>query len=339
MHRAERVNSRRTVLSRSGQPRRVQATRPLSKSYDVATARNMKAIKNSFYANDLNGRVLAPASVHSTSAMSSVSVVLPSPELHAQQELDDSVGFDEELCSLHDESVHDDDCDDEVASAGSFASGSAVGTFFSVGRGDRESGGKTSFAPTGIALWVAEAANQKLNVPRGKQPLDGLLSESEHYPSKNPDEIHPDMIGISNILLFVSQVIDSISFGRAGNNIWNRMKALEKLVDLQRKRTLRGEGALQLGEPSDRGDVPIQPGIQHWSFKDIEREIQQLSSDPTHEIASKRPKTGRLEMAGASAPDATMMVNGTIVLFLHMCWMGYAAQLHICVQCMNVRET
>lgn len=64
-----------------------------------------------------------------------------------------------------------------------------------------------------------------------------------------------------------------------------------------------------MGRDGLQGDA-IQPGIQHWSFKDIEREIQQLSSDPTGELASKRPKTGRLEMAGASAPDATMMESG-----------------------------
>jgi hypothetical protein len=66
------------------------------------------------------------------------------------------------------------------------------------------------------------------------------------------------------------------------------MKALEKLVDLQRRRTLRAPaGGLRspMGRDGLQGDA-IQPGIQHWSFKDIEREIQQLSSDPTGELAS-----------------------------------------------------
>jgi hypothetical protein len=167
----------------------------MSKSYDAATAeskRNMKVIKTSFYANDMDGRVVSPPAVHS-SLLPPVQVPaaylgVPDPEFigSSEEPFDDAAGFDEELCSLHDESVHDDDCDDEVASA---LSGSG---FLPVGPSQPVS---SAFLPAGIDLWVAEAANQKLMVPPGKQPLDGLLSESEHYPSKNPDEIHPDMIG------------------------------------------------------------------------------------------------------------------------------------------------
>jgi hypothetical protein len=308
-------SSRRSSAARSGGSRRAQGVRQMSKSYDATTARDMKAIKGAFYADDMASAAPAPA-VHCALPLAMPPVpFVPLPGALPSEagggggggggggvtELDDgTAGFDEELCSLHDESVHGDDCDLEVASAGggSFASGSAVGSgaFLPVDRPlDRGPGEVEVFEGGGggpeVALWVAQAANQKPMVPQGKQPLDGLLSESEHYPSKNPDEIHPDMIG---------------------NKIWDRMKALEKLVDLQRKLTLtRAQVQDHTWGPKpamcrcpEAGDVPIQPGIQHWSTKDIEREIQQLGSDSTVVLAPKRPKTGRL------APDATMMEHG-----------------------------
>ena len=69
----------------------------------------------------------------------------------------------------------------------SFTSGSALGTgaFLPVGKAHQM---------TGLDEWVAEAASQRnLPVPQGKQRLDDLLSESEHYAVKNPEEIqiHP----------------------------------------------------------------------------------------------------------------------------------------------------
>ena len=212
---------------------------PMSKSFDEHDARNMQAIKNAFN--------MAPHSRGQSQIPSAAMQSAPSVDgVNGDMEDDASEDFvlDEELCSLHEESIHGED-DDEMAgidtlsgdhSAHSFTSGSALGTgaFLPVGKAH-----VTSMA--GLEEWVAEAAEQKMMpVPQGKQRLDeyvkkqppsqhdtqgcaleiacgcSLLSESEHYPSKNPEEIqiHPDMIGC---------------------NIWNRMKALEKLVELQRK--------------------------------------------------------------------------------------------------------
>ena len=88
------------------------------------------------------------------------------------------------------ESVHGDDEMGEVDAlsgdhsiSSSFTSGSALGTgaFLPVGKAHQM---------TGLDEWVAEAASQRnLPVPQGKQRLDDLLSESEHYAVKNPEEI------------------------------------------------------------------------------------------------------------------------------------------------------
>ena len=54
---------------------------------------------------------------------------------------------------------------------------------------------------TGLDEWVAEAASQRnLPVPQGKQRLDDLLSESEHYAVKNPEEIQIHPVRTSTLL-------------------------------------------------------------------------------------------------------------------------------------------
>ena len=76
----------------------------------------------------------------------------------------------------------------------SFTSGSALGTgaFLPVGKAHQM---------TGLDEWVAEAASQRnLPVPQGKQRLDDLLSESEHYAVKNPEEIQIHPVRTSTLL-------------------------------------------------------------------------------------------------------------------------------------------
>lgn len=161
----------------------------MSKSFDE---RNMQAIKNAFHAPDSSatrGQTQVPAPT-----MQSAGWAVPDGAIDDRDESEDFV-LDEELCSLHEESIHDDE--EEMAAVSgdldalsgdhsigsSFTSGSALGTgaFLPVGK---------AHGMTGLEEWVAEAAEQKMMpVPQGKQRLDDLLSESEHYPSKNPEEI------------------------------------------------------------------------------------------------------------------------------------------------------
>ena len=99
------------------------------------------------------------------------------------------------------ESIHGDDEMGEVDAlsgdhsiSSSFTSGSALGTgaFLPVGKAHQM---------TGLDEWVAEAASQRnLPVPQGKQRLDDLLSESEHYAVKNPEEIQIHPVRTSTLL-------------------------------------------------------------------------------------------------------------------------------------------
>jgi hypothetical protein len=256
--------------------------------------------------------------------------------------------LDEELCSLHEESIHGEDDDEmEMAeidalsngahSAHSFTSGSALGTgaFLPVGKAH-----VTSMA--GLEEWVAEAAEQKMmpvrlllkfllpdfllsfcshvvhlcweQVPQGKQRLDDLLSESEHYPSKNPEEIqiHPDMIG---------------------NNIWNRMKALEKLVELQRNAALADAGGpvappLQPRLSGLGAEIPV----HSMSVKDIEREILSLSDTYPPTSRAGGMTGGGMLPPGAEASTLQRQMSGGAVLPLAaagavaaVCCLGRAA--------------
>jgi hypothetical protein len=112
-----------------------------------------------------------------------------------------------------------------------------------------------------------------------------------------------------------------------GNNIWNRMKALEKLVELQR--------SAQAQPPVDGGGgapapLPVQPmtsasiPVHSMSVKDIEREILSLSDTyPPRSVgatagdiaeqlgAGAEACTLQRQMSGgAAAPDAEMMIRG-----------------------------
>ena len=99
------------------------------------------------------------------------------------------------------ESVHGDDemgegdaLSGDHSISSSFTSGSALGTgaFLPVGKAHQM---------TGLDEWVAEAASQRnLPVPQGKQRLDDLLSESEHYAVKNPEEIQIHPVRTSTLL-------------------------------------------------------------------------------------------------------------------------------------------
>ncbi len=159
----------------------------MSKSFDE---RHMQAIKNAFHAPDGSAtraqtQVPPPTMQSAGWAIADVGI----------DDASEDFVLDEELCSLHEESIHDEE--EEMAAVSgdldalsgdhsigsSFTSGSALGTgaFLPVGK---------AHVMTGLEEWVAEAAEQKMMpVPQGKQRLDDLLSESEHYPSKNPEEI------------------------------------------------------------------------------------------------------------------------------------------------------
>jgi hypothetical protein len=281
---------------------------PMSKSFDE---RNMQAIKNAFHAPD-GFATRGQAQVQTPAMQTAPSVAIVGDDLEDEDASEDFV-LDEELCSLHEESIHDDD--EEMAAVSgdldalsgdhsigsSFTSGSALGTgaFLPVGKAHVTS-------MTGLEEWVAEAAEQKMMpVPQGKQRLDDLLSESEHYPSKNPEEIqvpaHPPStttpvpppqprkhhaLSVSLHSLVVSCLCSSqIHPDMIGNNIWNRMKALEKLVELQRNAaqpaaTVDGGGG---GGGGGSAPLPVQPlaggsiPVHSMSVKDIEREILSLS--------------------------------------------------------------
>ena len=305
----------------------------MSKSFDE---RNMQAIKNAFHAPDgsaTRGQTqVPPPTLQSTTWAVDGGIDAVSEDFV----------LDEELCSLHEESIHDDE-EEMLAVSGdldalsgdysvgsSFTSGSALGTgaFLPVGK---------AHVMSGLEEWVAEAAEQKMMpVPQGKQRLDDLLSESENYPSKNPEEIQV-CLNISPLRSspraehYPIAMLTKSSHGSCssqihpdmiGNNIWNRMKALEKLVELQRNAQAVDRGG---GAPAP---LPVQPTtsvpVHSMSVKDIEREILSLSD--TYPPRSMGTTAGgvaeqrgagaeactlqRQLSGGAAAPDAEMMIRG-----------------------------
>ena len=135
---------------------------PMSKSFDERNiSGNMQAIKNAFHAPDgfaTRGQSqIPPPAMQSAPSVGDV-----------DEDVSEDFVLDEELCSLHEESIHGEDDDEmEMAeidalsngahSAHSFTSGSALGTgaFLPVGKAH-----VTSMA--GLEEWVAEAAEQKM---------------------------------------------------------------------------------------------------------------------------------------------------------------------------------
>lgn len=162
----------------------------MSKSFDE---RHMQAIKNAFHAPEgfaTRGQIQTPP----PTMQSATNAWAVADDGIDDRDASEDFVLDEELCSLHEESIHDEE--EEMAAVSgdldalsgdhsigsSFTSGSALGTgaFLPVGKAH----------VMGLEEWVAEAADQKnMPVPQGKQRLDDLLSESEHYPSKNPEEV------------------------------------------------------------------------------------------------------------------------------------------------------
>eukprot|EP01050_Picozoa_sp_SAG11_P014082 SAG11_NODE_1700_length_4412_cov_3.622803_3_plen_355_part_00 len=138
------ARARPAGLSRpGGQPRRTSSGRAhLSKSYDATTAttaRDMQVIKGAFYADEsaelseaTHERALAVPERASPSASPSVLAAVVSASASEQpalgSESDDPQEFDEELCSLHESSVHEDDLGSVSSIGTSFTSGSAVGS-------------------------------------------------------------------------------------------------------------------------------------------------------------------------------------------------------------------
>ena len=111
----------------------------------------------------------------------------------------------------------------------SFTSGSALGTgaFLPVGKAHQM---------TGLDEWVAEAASQRnLPVPQGKQRLDDLLSESEHYAVKNPEEIQIHPVRTSTLLLSLHRPQDDLSTFCACFVRWGTARVLNAVKTLRRR--------------------------------------------------------------------------------------------------------